>query len=137
MEVKNSTAYQTTFNGKFVLSKSLSKAEEEIVERFSKYVYGKKNNIQVLKPKSYDIFVQQNEKDSNLLELTSQYVNYWSKGKTDCFISFIHKSGDCLEGDTASFRASLKWFENYKYEHAGYNNLLEKIAVGIREFIFN
>ena len=135
MEIKNNTSNVTSFRGNFILAKTLSKGEAELVENFNKIIYKKKNNLQVLKRKSYDIFVKKNDKDPELLELATYYTNYWTKDKTDCFISFIHSDGSRLNSDVASFRSSLKWFENYKSEHAGYNSLFEKIGVGIREFL--
>lgn len=135
MEVRNNTNCPVAFNGKFILAKALSKGEAELVERFNEVVCNKKTNLQVLKRKSYDIFVKRNEKNPELLELTTYYTNYWTKDKTDCFISFIHSDGSRLNSDVASFRSSLKWFEDYKFEHSGYNSLLEKIGVGIKEFL--
>ena len=135
MEVKNNAVYPMAFKGNFILSKTLSKGEAELVERFNKFVYSKKNNLQVLKRKPYDIFVKKNDKNPELLELTTYYRNYWTKDKTDCFISFIHTDGTRLNSDVASFRSSLKWFENYKSEHAGYNSFFENIGVVFKEFL--
>ena len=49
MEVKNNAVYPMAFKGNFILSKTLSKGEAELVERFNKFVYSKKN-------KSLEIF---------------------------------------------------------------------------------
>ena len=74
MEIKNNTSNVTSFRGNFILAKTLSKGEAELVENFNKIIYKKKNNLQVLKRKSYDIFVKKNDKNPELLELTTYYT---------------------------------------------------------------
>ena len=45
MEIKNNTSNVTSFRGNFILAKTLSKGEAELVENFNKIIYKKKMSV--------------------------------------------------------------------------------------------
>lgn len=135
MNIEKISDKSLNFKGKFIFAENLTKKEIELVNKVNNIFFDKKTNTQILRRKSYDIYVKHNKNNSDLLELNTYYKNIWTGEKQDCFISFINKSNICHKGDIFQFRGSLNWFEDYKKSNHGYNNWFEKAIAYAKEYL--
>lgn len=135
MNIEKSSNQSINFKGKFILAENLTQKEIILVNKINNTLYDKKTNTQILRRKSYDIFVKHNEKNHNLLELSTYYKDLWTKEKLNCFISFIDKNDICHNQNIFCFRSSLNWFEAHKKHNNGYNNWFEKAIAYTKEYL--
>lgn len=113
---------QISYNGKFVLAKDLTAKEIELVNKVNNTIIDKKTNVEILRKKAYNIYVNRYKHNPELLECTTYYIDEFTKDKNKCWISFISKDEKEHKNNIHFFRNSLEWFKDYKKQHFGYNS---------------
>ena len=119
--------------GKFIFAENLSQKERQAVSKFMEYALENKTNADIIKSKSYDIYVRKSEFKPDMLRFFVPYMSILSNDKREIFISSLNLNNK-TSGETGFFLSELKWFEKYKRLVGGYNNWREKISALIKDF---
>ena len=119
--------------GTFIFAENLSQKERQAAGKFMEYALGNKTNAEIIRNKSYDIYVRKSEFKPDILRFFVPFMTIYSNDKREIFISSLNLNNK-TRGETKFFRSELKWFEKYKKIAGGYNNWREKILVLIKDF---
>ena len=115
------------YKGKFIFAENLSQKERQAVDKFMNFVLNNKSNKDIVRSKTYDIYVQKCEFKPDMLKFFTSFKSVFSDKKRSVYISSLNLK-NCVRGETGFFRSELKWFEKYKEIACGYNNPCEKIS---------
>lgn len=122
-------ANSQNFTGKFKMSGPWSRISKEYLKEFMHTGINGQTNKQFIKKKSYDIYAIANNKDHNI-ELRSEFE---TPSNTRIYLlSVLHPKDNVKEQDFDTFRKAITEFEKDKAIFKGYNNILEKVTINIK-----
>lgn len=126
------TSNTTNFKGKVIYKNALSTESEKLLQNFLAVKKDGKSNLEMIKNKSYDLFVSDNLGN---LTLTTNYKRIFLDKPQEYYLVGLKKDTkpDDLNYETNFFRWSLKAFKEHKKDFNGYNNIFEKIIAAIKE----